>query len=74
VPVITISAGIFQLNFLISCIASAASRSARFFLVAGLMGLIGPRIKPFIDKYFDLLCIASTILLVGGFAAIKYIG
>jgi hypothetical protein len=28
----------------------------------------------FRDDYFDLLCIASTILLVGGFAAIKYIG
>jgi membrane protein YqaA with SNARE-associated domain len=72
--VITISAGVFKINFLIFCIASAASRSARFFLVAGLMGLFGPKIKPFIDKYFNLLCAAFLLLLIGGFAAIKYIG
>ena len=36
--VITITAGVFHINFLIFFVASAASRSARFFLVAGLMG------------------------------------
>lgn len=72
--VITISAGVFHINFLIFCIASAASRSARFFLVAGLMGLFGPAIKPFIDKYFNLLCVAFMLLLIGGFAVIKYVG
>lgn len=72
--VITISAGVFKINFLIFCIASAASRSARFFLVAGLMGILGPRIAPLIDKYFNLLCVLFTVLLIGGFAVIKYAG
>lgn len=72
--VITISAGAFGINFLIFFVASALSRSARFLLVAGLMGLLGPKIKPVIDKYFNLLCIAIVVLLIGGFAAIKWIG
>lgn len=71
--VITISAGMFHVNFLTFVLASAASRSARFFIVAGLMGVLGPRIKPFIDKYFNLLCVAFMVLLIGGFAALKYI-
>jgi membrane protein YqaA with SNARE-associated domain len=71
--VITISSGMFKIDFLTFVIASAASRSARFFLVAALMGLVGPSIKPFIDKYFNLLCILFMVLLVGGFAAIKHL-
>ncbi len=72
--VITISAGLFNINFAIFCIASALSRSARFFLVAGLMGAFGERIKPLIDRYFNLLCLLFMILLIGGFVVIKYIG
>ncbi len=70
--VITITAGVFKINFLIFVIASIVSRSARFFLVAGLMRLFGPRITPFIDKYFNLLSLLFVVLLVGGFVAIKY--
>ncbi|HOA75452.1 MAG TPA: YqaA family protein [Phycisphaerae bacterium] len=72
--VITISAGMFKINFLTFVIASALSRAARFFLVAALMGLIGPTVKPFIDKYFNLLCILFMVLLIGGFAALKHLG
>ncbi len=71
--VITITAGIFEINFLIFIIASTISRSARFFLVAGLFGKYGPWIKPYIDKYFNLLCLLFLILLVGGVVLIKYI-
>ncbi len=74
--VATISAGVFfgadLKMFLIFMLASTLSRSARFFLVAGLMGAFGPTIKPLIDKYFNLACIAFVILLVGGFVALKY--
>ena len=76
--VITISAGVFfgrdAGDFAIFLAASTVSRSARFFLVAGLIRRFGPAIKPLIDKYFNLLCLLFVILLVGGFAAIKYIG
>jgi len=69
--VITITAGVFKIHFLIFCIASAISRSARFFLVAGLFGWKGEAIKPFIDKYFNWLSLAFVALLIGGFAVLK---
>ena len=70
--VFTISAGVFKINFAVFCIASTVSRSARFFLVGGLIYVFGPRIQSFIDKYFNILAIAFSILLVAGFIVIKY--
>ena len=70
---ITISAGTFNINFLMFIVASIISRSARFFIVATLIKVFGDPIKEFIEKYFNLLAIAFTILLIGGFIIIKYI-
>ncbi len=71
--VCTITAGVAKINFIGFFIASSVSRSARFFLVAGLFGRYGETIKPFIDKYFNWLCLAFMALLIAGFAAIKLI-
>jgi membrane protein YqaA with SNARE-associated domain len=69
--VFTISAGAFNINFTVFIIASAISRAARFFLVAWLIYLFGPKIKTFIDKYFNILAITFVVLLIAGFAIIK---
>jgi membrane protein YqaA with SNARE-associated domain len=69
--VCTISAGIAKINFLGFMIASVLSRSARFFLVAGLFGWKGEKIRPFVEKYFNWLSLLFMILLIGGFMAIK---
>jgi membrane protein YqaA with SNARE-associated domain len=71
--IFTITAGAFDINLFNFLIASAISRSARFFLVAGLIWKFGKPIKLFIDKYFNILTILFTILLIGGFILIKYI-
>jgi membrane protein YqaA with SNARE-associated domain len=71
--VFTITAGAFRINFIVFLIASAVSRSARFFAVAGLIYLFGPKIQPFIDRYFNALAIAFVILLVLGFVLIRYL-
>lgn len=71
--VCTISAGIAEINFLGFIIASTVSRSARFFIVAGLFGWKGEEIRPFIEKYFNWLSLAFSVLLVGGFAVIKWL-
>ena len=71
--VITISAGAFDINFIMFLIASTVGRSARFFLVAGLFGRYGETIKPFIDKYFNWLCLGFVVLLFGGFIILKYL-
>jgi len=55
--------------FTIACIIG---RGLRFFGVAGVFWLIGPKAVPFIDKYFNLLCIIFAVLLIGGFVVIKY--
>lgn len=71
--VFTIASGVFKLNFFIFLIASAFSRSLRFFLVAALFRKFGPGIKSFIDRYFNLLAILFFLLLLGGFLLIKFI-
>ena len=69
----TISAGVAEINFLGFVIASAASRSARFFLVAGLIGWKGEKIKPVIEKYFNWFSLAFVVLLIGGVLVIKWL-
>lgn len=71
--VFTIAAGMFKINFYVFCIASLVSRSARFFIVSGLIYLFGAKIKAFIDKYFNLLSILFVVFLIAGFVLIKYV-
>jgi len=69
--VCTISAGVAKISFAGFLVASTLSRSARFFIVAGLMGWKGEQIRPFVEKYFNLLSLLFVVLLLGGFAVIK---
>ena len=69
--IITISAGAFNINFPMFIFASTISRSARFFLVAILIRKYGKPITAFIDKYFNILSMVFTVLLIGGFFALK---
>ena len=69
--IITISAGAFSVNFPMFLLASTVSRSARFFLVALLIRQFGEPITVFIDKYFNVLSIIFTLLLIGGFLVLK---
>ena len=71
--VFTITAGVFNINFVMFVLASIISRGARFFLIAWLIWKFGPSIKVFIEKYFNLLAFGFTFLLVGGFVLIKYV-
>ena len=63
----TIAGGLFHINIPMFIIASTVSRGLRFFLFAGLIWKFGAPIKGFIDKYFNILAIAFTVLLVGSF-------
>lgn len=71
--VFTIASGVFEFDFWSFFFASVIGRSTRFFVVAGLIWKFGPSIKNFIDKYFNILCIAFMVLLIGGFFIIKYV-
>lgn len=71
--VFTIASGAFDMNIVGFGLVSAVGRGARFFLVAGLLYVFGPPMRRFIDRHFDWLCVAFTVLLIGGFLAIKYL-
>ena len=71
--VFTIAAGLFKINFSVFVLASLVSRSARFFLVGGLIYVFGSKIQGFIEKYFNILAIAFAVLLVLGFVVVKYL-
>ncbi|MDD5021230.1 MAG: DedA family protein [Endomicrobiaceae bacterium] len=68
---ITITAGLFKISIFSLFIGSAIGRSARFFIVAGLIRIFGEKIQVFIEKYFNLLTVVFVVLLVGGFFALK---
>lgn len=72
--VFTISAGVFHeyvsLGVLIG--ASIIGRFTRFYIVALCIYVFGPSVKALLDKYFEWATLAFTVLLIGGFFAIKY--
>lgn len=70
---ITITAGVFNINFIMFVIASAISRSLRFFLVSAIIYKFGAPIRTWIEKYFNLAALMFTVLLIGGFLVIKYL-
>jgi membrane protein YqaA with SNARE-associated domain len=69
----TIAGGVFHINFVMFIVASAVSRGLRFFLISWLIWKFGAPIKAFIDKYFNWLALAFTVLLVGAFVLIRYV-
>lgn len=69
----TITAGAFKLDFPTFLLASFLSRSARFFLVAAFIWKFGEPVQRYIDRYFNIITIVFTILLVGGFILIKMV-
>ena len=71
--IFTITAGVFKINLLTFTIVVLLSRGARFFLLGGLIWRFGPSIRNFVDRYFNLLVILFSILLVGGFYFVKYV-
>lgn len=70
--VFTLTAGAFNIALPVFILASVFSRSARFFLVAGLIFFFGPGIQGFIDRHFDRLVWLFFALLVGGFLLIEF--
>ena len=71
--VFTIASGVTHLDMTTFIIASAVSRSARFFLVAALLWKYGKPIRGFIENHLAKLTLLFSILLVGMFVLLKYI-
>ena len=71
--VFTVAAGVFEVNFWTLVSASVLGRSARFFLVGGVLFYYGPPVKALLEKYFDWFAWALLALGIGGFVALKFV-
>ena len=71
--VFTIASGVFEVPVSTLIIGSIIGRSARFFLVAGMIRACGPRVRPFLEKHFEWAALAVFALGVLGFVAIKFV-
>ncbi len=71
--IITIASGVVHMNLLVFTVASVIARGMRFFLVAWLLKKYGETMRVFIEKNLGWLSVVFLILLIGGFAAVKYI-
>lgn len=67
----TVFSGMMKIPLTTLIIASGLSRTARFMLVATFVYFLGEKAKEFIDKYFDILTIVFSLMLVGGFVVLK---
>jgi len=54
--------------------ACIVGRGFRFFIEGLLLRYFGKPMVAFMERWFDILAVLFTLLLVGGFMAIKYIG
>lgn len=71
--VFTIAAGAFKAPFLIFILATLVGRGLRFFLVAAIISYLGKKGHSFIESHFNVLALIFGILLIAGFAAIKFL-
>jgi membrane protein YqaA with SNARE-associated domain len=71
--VFTVAAGVAEINLPAFIATSFVGRGARFFLVAVVIRRYGVQAKDFIDRYFNLVTLAFTVLLVGAFVLLKIV-
>ena len=69
----TITAGAFRINFPVFVLASVISRAMRFYLVAALIYFFGPKVRYFLENYFNLFTILFILLLIGGYIVLKWV-
>jgi membrane protein YqaA with SNARE-associated domain len=70
--VVTIASGTTGLNIWVFVVASLLARGLRFYAVAGALYWFGAPIRSFLERYLGVITIIFVILLLGGFALIKY--
>jgi membrane protein YqaA with SNARE-associated domain len=71
--IVTITSGFAAYDLFWFVVLSIITRGARFYLVAGLLYLWGDWAREFIERRLELLASLSLVLLIGGFAAVKFL-
>lgn len=71
--VITIMSGWTGLSLPVFIVSAIVARGIRFFVVAGLLWQFGAPMRDFIERRLGLMFTLFMILLIGGFALVKYL-
>jgi membrane protein YqaA with SNARE-associated domain len=69
--VFTIASGMFAYSLPMLIIASIIGRGLRFYMVALVIRIFGPKIRPHLERNLEIWSVALGILLIGGVVAIK---
>lgn len=69
--IITIGSGVFKINIFIFLFSSLISRGLRFYIASWLVKRFGVKIRFYIDKYFNLLTLIVTFLILLFLVVIK---
>jgi len=72
--VFTVASGLFHYSLPMLIVASIIGRGFRFFVVAAIIRVFGPRIRPHLEKNLEVWSIIFGILLIGGLIAVKFLG
>jgi len=70
---VTIASGVAHFDLLTFALASLASRSFRFFLLAALLRRFGEPVREFLERRLMLVTSLFAVALVGGFVALRYL-
>jgi membrane protein YqaA with SNARE-associated domain len=70
---VTIASGVAHFNPVAFGLASLASRSLRFFLLAVLLWRFGAPVRDFIERRLMLVTSLFAVALVGGFLVLRYL-
>jgi membrane protein YqaA with SNARE-associated domain len=70
---ITITSGVFHINFILFVLSAVVGRGARYFLLGFLIWRYGEKIKTFIEKYFNILAFGLTTCVISVLVVLKLI-
>jgi membrane protein YqaA with SNARE-associated domain len=70
---VTIASGVVHFPLVAFGLASLASRSLRFFLLALLLWRFGEPVREFIERRLMLVTSLFAVALIGGFVALRYL-
>ncbi|MGQ0484639.1 MAG: YqaA family protein [Hyphomicrobiales bacterium] len=74
IKVVTILAGVAQVNFAFFVMSCIVARGARFFALAWALKRFGEPIKDFIERRLGLIAAAAAAILIALYLAAKYLG
>jgi membrane protein YqaA with SNARE-associated domain len=74
IKIVTILAGVAQINFVFFVLSCIIARGARFFALAWALKRWGEPIKGFIENRLGIIAGLAAALLIGLYLALKYLG